>query len=165
MLSAFLHLEDLAAISQVVLAAIAALALIGAIVQVLLTRSTTRQTLTYNYSNRFADPALIPFRKKTNELFALADTTQDEKWDMYKKWPLEDRIAALVLPNLIEELAGMYNNCLLNRKITKEFFGYTANDLWSHGWWFIDRSRRTYDGYYSQWEEMLKDMGFTLPDA
>lgn len=160
MSAAYLHLVDLASIAQIVLAGIAALALIGAFAQVLLTRSDTRQTLTYNYTDRFADPALIPFRQKTSDLFVLDETSEDEKWEIYRQWSVEDKVEALVLPNLVEELAGMYNNGLLNKKIVEDFFGFTANELWNDGWWFIRRSRETYAAYYSQWEKMLRDMGF-----
>ncbi len=160
MSNAYLHLVDLASIAQIALACIAALALIGAVAQALVTRSATRQTLTYNYTDRFADPALIPFRQKTSDLFALSKATEDEKWEIYRRWSVEDKVEALLLPNLIEELAGMYNNGLLNKKIVEDFFGFTANELWNDGWWFIRRSRDTYAAYYSQWETMLRDMGY-----
>lgn len=157
---AFLHLDDLASIAQIVLAGVALLALGGATAQVLTTRSATRQTLTYNYTDRFSDPALIPFRVKTIDLFALDGHSEDERWRIVSRWPLEERIAALVLPNLVEELAGMYNQGLLNKEIAKDYFGFTASDLWNSGWWYISRSRETYTEYYVQWELMLEDMGF-----
>jgi hypothetical protein len=161
--NAFLHLDDLAAISQIVLALIAALALIGAAAQALVTRSATRQTLTYNYTHRFADPTLIPFRQKTTDLFSVKGTTEDERWQAFRESSLTEQVEALVLPNLVEELAGMYNHKLLNRKIAKDFFGFTAHQLWSEGWWFTQRSREYYAEYYTQWEKMLVDMGFELP--
>jgi hypothetical protein len=162
--NAVLSLEDLVAISQIVLALIAALALIGAVAQALLTRSDTRQTLTYNYTHRFSDPALIPYRQKTADLLAVKEGEEDARWDVFRRMSLADQLAVLVLPNLVEELAGMYNNNLLNKKIAKDFFGFTAYRLWEEGWWFTQRARRTYADYYAQWEKMLRDMGYRLPD-
>jgi hypothetical protein len=158
---AYLKLADWAAISQLALVALAALALIGAAVQITQARSAGRETLTYNFTQRFSHHEFLPYHQKTSELFNLEGQgkTADEQWAVFNGWSVEDQIAALLLPNLIEELAGMYNEGLLHKRITKDFFGYTALDFWRLGWWFTSRSRLSHRNYYSQWQTMLEDMG------
>lgn len=65
------------------------------------------------------------------------------------------------MPNLIEEIAGMYNHKLLHKKIAEDFFGVLAADMWALGWWFIDSYRtKTNDlNFYRQWECMLIQIG------
>jgi hypothetical protein len=153
------NLANWADIAQIVLAAIAALALAGAAAQILLARAATRQTLTYNYTERFANPEMRSYIRSTQELFALGDKTADEKWREFKSWPGERRLEALVLPNLLEEMAGMYNRRILHRQATKDFFGYTALRLWTSGEWLVKRMREESNpNYYIQWEQMLKSM-------
>jgi hypothetical protein len=154
------NLANWADVAQIVLAVIAALALAGAVVQTLLSRAATRQTLTYNYTERFANPAMWVYIRSTQELFALGDKTADEKWREFNSWPRERRLEALALPNLLEEMAGMYNRRILHKQTTKDFFGYTALRLWTNGEWLIKRIReQSNPNYYIQWEQMLKRMG------
>lgn len=156
-----LRLSDWADISQLALVLIAALALIGAVVQIREARAVGRETLTYNFTHRFSHPEFLPYHQKTSDLFDHEgqNKTADEQWESFHAWRVEDRIAALLLPNLIEELAGMYNEGLVHKRIAKDFFGYTALDFWNLGWWFIERSRMSHRNYYSQWQTMLEDMG------
>jgi hypothetical protein len=165
-LDAHLKLADWAAISQLALVGIAALALIGAAVQISKARSAGRETLTYNFTQRFSHPEFLPYHQKTSDLFDLEGQgkTADEQWAAFHSWRVEDRIAALLLPNLIEELAGMYNEGLLHKQITKDFFGYTALDFWRLGWWFTSRSRSSHRNYYIQWQMMLEAMELLSAD-
>jgi hypothetical protein len=160
-----LKLADWAAISEIALVVIAALALLGAGLQVWQARAAARETLTYNFTHRFSHPEVLCYHQRTSDLFDLAakETTAEERWLEFHAWKVEDRIAALLLPNLIEEMAGMYNEGLLHKRITKDFFGYTALDFWELGWWFISRTRLSHRNYYCQWEAMLEDMDLLLP--
>jgi hypothetical protein len=155
-----LKLADWAAISQIVLVVIAALALLGAVLQVWQVRAAARETLTYNFTHRFSHPEILSYHQRTSELFDLTaqKKTAEERWSEFHAWKVEDRMAALLLPNLIEEMAGMYNEGLLHKRITKDFFGYTAYDFWELGWWFISRTRVSHRNYYCQWQAMLEDM-------
>jgi hypothetical protein len=154
-----LDLAGWEAVAQLVLAVTAFVALIGAFVQILTSRSATRQTLTYNFTERFSRPELIPYLRLTNELFTERTLNENDRYDWYQGWSYENKLAALVVPNLIEELAGMYNQGLLHKGIAKDYFGETARELWSEGWWFIKRFRDTDQNFYAQWLLMLKDMG------
>jgi hypothetical protein len=140
-----LHLDQWAAIAQLVLACSATVALVGAFLQLRDSRSTTRQTLTYNFTARFSSPELLPYNQMTRDLFELGDSTEDEGYEQY-------------LNRSFEELAGMYNQGLLHKGIAKDYFGYTAQELWNEGWWFIRRFRESDDNFYAQWLLMLEDM-------
>jgi len=165
MIAADLSLSGWSAISTFVLAITTALALVGVAVQIRLARATTKQTLTYNYTERFAKPELLPFHQKTRSLFNLGGATADERFETFANWSTEDQLGALLVPNLFEELAGMYNQGLLHRRITKEYFGRTAHAFWDEGEWFILALRASYPRYYEQWERMLRDMGFLPKDG
>jgi hypothetical protein len=160
---AALSLDQWAAIAQLVLAAIALAALVGAFIQLRDSRSTTRQTLTYNFTARFSSPELLQYNQMTRDLFQLGNCTEDEGYERYLNRSFEDQLAVLIVPNLIEELAGMYNQGLLHRGIAKDYFGFTAQELWNEGWWFIKRFREADENFYAQWLLMLEDMEMT-PD-
>ncbi len=155
---AALHLDQWAAIAQLVLACTAVAALLGAFLQLRDSRSTTRQTLTYNFTARFSSPELLPYNQMTRDLFELGDSSEDEGYERYLKRSFEDQLAVLIVPNLIEELAGMYNQGLLHKGIAKDYFGFTARELWNEGWWFIKRFRESDENFYAQWLLMLEDM-------
>jgi hypothetical protein len=156
--AADLKLADWASIAEMALAVIALLALVVAVVQILTARSAARQALTYNYTNRFSSPELLRYHQKTGELFAPSDDDADERYRQFLELSRADQLAALVIPNLLEELAGMYNHGLLDKKIAKDFFGEIARDLWEHGFWLIERWRQTDPSYYEQWGLMLAKM-------
>jgi len=153
-----LRLADWGEIAQIALAITAVLAFVGAIVQIRLARSASRQVLTYNYTDRFANPELLPYHQKTIDLFNLGGADADQRYEAFLGWRNEDQLAALLVPNLFEELAGMYNQGLLHKGITKDFFGQTAVDLWNIASWFIERSQQSNERYYVQWQRMLEDM-------
>ncbi len=159
-----LHLTDWAAIAQIVLAVTALLALVGAAIQIKVARSASREALTYNYTQRFATPELLPFHERTDKLFRLDGVSAKKSYKRFQRWDYEDKLAALLVPNLFEELAGMYNQGLLHKGITKDFFGATALDVWKRGYWFIDLSRKSNPKYYEQWQLMLEAMNL-LPKA
>jgi len=151
-------LDGWASISQLVVTGVAVFALIGAIVQTIITRSAHRQALTYNYTARFSDPERIKHYAKTSELFDLDGTDADTRWAEYESWSIEEQLDALVFPNLFEELAGMYNRGLIDKKIAKEFFGTPASAVWENAAWFVGRIRKSDASYYTQWETMLRKM-------
>jgi hypothetical protein len=154
-----LDLADWAALAQIALALAALAALAVAIAQILSARSAGRQTLTYNYTQRFSSPELLTYHELTGELFAPNEADANARYEEFTKKGRGDQLAALVVPNLIEELAGMYNHGQLDKRIAEEFFGELARDIWTNGSWLIERWRKTDPAYFQQWETMLKDMG------
>ena len=160
-----LHLSQWAAISQIALALIAFGALIGAIAQIRAARSGSRVAITYNYTERFSAITSQHLTAAYN-LFDLGSETADEKFTAFLQWDPPKQLDALMIPNLIEEIAGMYNHKLLHKEITADFFGVLAQDMWELGAWFIERYRTHANdlNFYSQWELMLVDLG-RAPDA
>jgi len=134
--------------------------------QVLQARSAVRETLTYNFTHRFSHPDFLLYHQRTSDLFNLAaqGKSAEERWMEFNTWKVEDQMAALLLPNLFEEMGGMYNEGLLHKRIAKEFFGHTARDFWDVGWWLISRYRKSDPTYYRQWQSMLEDMELLSAD-
>jgi hypothetical protein len=52
----------------------------------------------------------------------------------------------------------MYNRGLLNKKITKDYFGDFARDLWVSGSWLFGSWREKDQEFFAQWYLMLKRM-------
>jgi hypothetical protein len=136
---ATLNLANWASIAQIALALTALLALVVAAIQIVTARSVGRQTLTYNYTHRFSSPELLRYHEKTGELFAPSEDRAEERYRKFLALGRADQLAALVIPNLLEELAGMYNHGLLDKRIAKDFFGETARDIWVGGSWLVER--------------------------
>jgi hypothetical protein len=153
------NLSGWASIAQIVVTVVAVLALIGATVQTLLTRSANRHTLTDNYTARWSDPTRNHLMVKTIETLTVKKgETPDQRWDQFHASSLQDQFDAMVIPNLVEEIAGMYNRGLLDKTAAKEYFGYPAHALWKRAEWFVYRARKDDSDYFIQWEAMLRKM-------
>lgn len=155
-----LNLAAWAAIAQIVLALTALGALIGAVIQIHAAKTASQVAITYNYTERFSETT----RKHLTDaygLFVLGGETADERFEDFLEWEPPRQLDALVVPNLIEEIAGMHNNNLLHKPIARDFFGVLASEMWQLGSWFIGRYRsHTEDkNFYRQWELMLIDIG------
>jgi hypothetical protein len=153
-----LHLADWASIAQIVLAITAVLALAGAIWQTHASGSATRASITFGFTTRFSSPEFLPYIGKTMELVKPSKDSAEVRFAAFHEMDREEQLAALVVPNLIEELAGMYNRGLLNKKITKDYFGDFARDLWVSGSWLFGSWREKDQEFFAQWYLMLKRM-------
>ncbi|HKF84060.1 MAG TPA: hypothetical protein VKB23_13990 [Solirubrobacterales bacterium] len=155
-----LKLADWAAIAQIALAVLALGALVGAMVQIRAARSTSQVAITYNYTERFSEVT----RKHLADaygLLLLGGEAPEDRFLAFLDWDPLKQLDALVVPNLIEEIAGMYNHGLLHRAIAEDFFGVLAAEMWQTGSWFITRYRDHADDrdFYCQWEKMLRGIG------
>lgn len=155
-----MSLANWADIAQIVLALAALGALIGAIVQIHAAKTASRVAITYNCTERFSETT----RKHLTDaydLFVLGGETAEDRFKDFLEWEPPRQLDALLVPNLIEEIAGMYNHDLLHKLIAKDFFGVLASDMWQLGSWFINLYRdHTEDvNFYRQWELMLIDIG------
>jgi hypothetical protein len=155
-----LNLVAWAAIAQIVLALSALGALIGAIVQIHAAKTASRVAITYNYTERFSETTRTHLTA-AYDLFVLGGETAEERFTDFLEWDPPQQLDALVVSNLIEEIAGMYNNNLLHKPIAGDFFGVLAAEMWQLGSWFIGlyRSRADDTNFYRQWELMLIDIG------
>jgi hypothetical protein len=107
---------------------------------------------------RTADPDTgwkIPFLQRHLSLSKLSPEDPDTKWKSWRESPLEDRLMTLVVPNLLEELAGMYHRGLVDQAVTKDFLAGLIVAWWEQGEWFIRRCRVDgSDEVFAQWEQL-----------
>ena len=139
------------------LAVAAVLALGGAIGQTLSARSATRASITFGFTTRFSNPELLPYIRKTIEVFK-SEGSPEAMFAAYGEMDYAEQLATMVVPNLMEELAGLYNRGLLDKKITRDFFGDLARNLWVSGSWLFGPWREEDSAYFAQWLLMLKRM-------
>jgi hypothetical protein len=161
-----LNLAGWADVAHIVIAVVALPALIATYLQVRSSREAskgdrekTQVSLTYQYSERL--PALIIDHMRDTKKLDRIDNP-DKKYAVFSRWPSDKYLRALAVPNLIEEIAGMFNLGLLHKPLATDFFGGAARDLWDEWLWFIERLRASEKDadYYVQWELMLQQLGY-----
>jgi hypothetical protein len=155
-----MNLASWADIAQILLAITALGALFGAIAQIHAAKTASRVAITYNYTERFSETTRQHLTE-AYDLFVLGGETAEDRFKDFLSWDPPRQLDALLVPNLIEEIAGVYNHNLLHKPIAKDFFGMLSSDMWQLGFWFIDLYRRhTEDAnFYRQWELMLIGIG------
>jgi len=147
-----LSLHGWADIAQFVIAIAGALALIGAPAQVRHSRTNARRTRVYEYADRVNEAAILP---------ASADFTTywaTHSYEDYKSLDLVQQLEGRMLPNLIEEIAFLYNRRLLDRNVAAEILGIYVERLWTVGLPLtlgLRQDRRP--DVYAEWEEMKRD--------
>jgi hypothetical protein len=142
----------------------AVIAVIGAAVTILDSRRTARRTLTYEYVSRMNDPDMIEVTAKWSSFMrcgmvppgisdgewrAMSDEAREEhEWEHFAKMArsraLGDRRTLLELTlygNFLEELAGMYNHRLLDKRIVKTYVSGEAENFWTVSDWWLSRLR------------------------
>jgi hypothetical protein len=136
-ISATLSLDGWGDIAQFVIAIAALLALLGAVAQVKAVRSTARRARAYEYSDRFNRPETILMSARYTEFW------EHNSYEDFAALPREDRSEWLVLPNLIEEAAAMYNRNLVDRDVTAEVLGPLAEAMWTRSIPLVVGSRKS----------------------
>ena len=150
------------ALGEAATAFIAFVALGGALLQLLFTRRTTRETRAHEYLQRYDDPKLHPYIEKAHKFIGPREVSDDilvAEWDAMS---FKDRLDAAVFPNFWEEMAGMYNRKLVDRDIIDAYFGDAAIAYWGRAKWLAEHMRATDDshvnpddpGVYQEWETM-----------
>jgi hypothetical protein len=152
-ISATLSLDGWGDIAQFVIAIAALLALLGAVAQVKAVRSTARRARAYEYSDRFNRPETILMSAR------YTDYWEHNTYEDFAALTRENRSKWLVLPNLIEEVAAMYNRNLVDRDITAEVLGPLAEAMWRRSIPLVVGSRKSRKDrwVYAEWEQMQKD--------
>lgn len=98
-----MSLSGAADIAQIALAAFALLALGGAVWQTSSVRKSAREALTYNYFVRFSD---IEARRSLAMLLRINEGSDDERRRRFIEMSRAERLEALIVLNLCEELGG-----------------------------------------------------------
>jgi hypothetical protein len=143
-------------VAQLVIAGAAILALVGATVQILLTRSLARRSLSYSYADRFNEPSMAIRIAKYQRYW---DTHTYDQW--YASAAVHDVTAQaiLIVPNLIEEVATAYNRKLLDRNVAAMYLGSGIAVLWHSSAPLVTEARAaTGDEWlYYEWQTMMAD--------
>ena len=162
--------------------AIAALvALFGAAVTILDNRRTARQRITYEYLARLEDPALIEIQATMSSFMRggmRPEGISVEQWSTMEEARLEiakdtwqqlcsspsvrDRetiLRIVAYPNMLEGLAGMYNDGLLDRRIVKTHVESEAKNFCDvAGWWLKELRPDPQSNTFRDIEVMLGDL-------
>jgi len=137
-------------------------ALVGAWLQLRLTRKTTLETRAHEYLERYSAPGLIDYRVKAHLL--IGKETHPGQWalliEVWELMSFREKQEVLVVMNFWEELAGMYNRDLVDKKIIREYFGDVIRDFWKRSAWLRDHAQSQYpgDNVYNELDLMCKDL-------
>jgi hypothetical protein len=149
-----LSLHGAADIAQIVIASAAVGAFAFAAWEVRISRTNARRSRVYDYSDRF---------NQLEILRACADFTEfwkkDGAWSEYQRLETIQKQERRMLPNLIEEVAFIYNRRLLDRDVAAELLGIYVERLWAVAQPLALglRQERNRPDVYSEWEEMQRD--------
>lgn len=140
-------------IAQFVIAITAVAALFGAFAQLRLNRASGRRGRVYEYADRFNDPDLLRASARYREYWK-ANTFAD-----FSSLDLADQLEYLMLPNLIEEVATLYNRNVLDRNLAAQLLGVYVEVLWEASSPLVGEVRLEEDRatIYSEWEAMQND--------
>lgn len=148
-----LSLQGAGDIAQFVIAGAALIALAGAAWQIHLARMKAKRGRVYDYADRFNDLELLAaisrYRKYWN----------NHDFAAFKKEPKATQQELNYIPNLIEEIAWLYNRRILDRNTAAELLGTYVERLWKVTAPHV-ADRRAYNNYpelYAEWEEMQRD--------
>lgn len=151
--TAALALYAWADVAQFVIAIAGGLALLGAAAQVRLSRANARRARVYEYADRFNEREML----RLSALYI--DAWKNSSYEEFKALDRADRSESLMLPNLIEEVAFLYNRKLLDRDVAAEILGIYVERLWSVSIPLVTELRREKNNpsVYAEWEEMQRD--------
>jgi hypothetical protein len=162
--------------------AAALVALAGAYVTIRDNRRTALRQATHAYIVQLSDPALLPLEAvmttflrggmRPSEVSWWRWRTMDDEarresakalWrDLNASAALEDRsklLEILAYPNLLEGLASMYNEGLLDRRMVKTQVEVDARSFWTAAGWWIEQLRdENGEDTFRDVEVMLQDL-------
>ena len=149
-----LALHQWADIAQFVIALAAGLALIVAAIELWRRALNARRDRAYQYSDRFNQLDVRRMAAEYRKYF------EDEK-HTYEDFMGLDRVRRnelLMLPNLIEEVAALYQRKLIDRDVSAEVLGVYVEELWAPSREFVMEARvkRRRDAF-EEWERMAED--------
>jgi hypothetical protein len=151
--------SKLSAIAEAATALIALCAFAGAIYQLRRTHKTTLETRAHQYLQRYDEPHLLPYISKTHAVLT-GDGEATARIATWDEMSFAEQLDALLFLNFWEELAGMYNRNLVDRKIVAEWFGEAAVAYWQMAEWLVlhQRDQLPEESIYDEWEEMCADI-------
>lgn len=150
---AVLSLDGWGDIAQFVIAIGGVGALIGVYLQLRLGHATSRRARVYEYADRFTKPEMLRASAEYVEYW------ESHTFADFDAMSLADQLEHLMMPNLIEEVAFLYNRNLLDRDVAADLLGFYVERLWNASIPLVSevRSKENRATFYSEWEEMQAD--------
>lgn len=145
--------------AQIATAVIAFAAFWGAVAQLERSRRADRRAAAYRYFERWNAAAAIDYQVKL--AVALVDVPPAEaqrRWGEWANKPYKYRLEAMLFMNFFEELGGLYNSRLVDRKVIRKFLGVAVVAYWERTSWWIDRARVGSPRLFDQWKLMYEDV-------
>lgn len=145
--------------AQIATAAIALAALGGAFAQLGVSRRAHRRTVAYGYFERWSHGDAVKYHAKMVDVLVNvpAEETQ-RRWEEFPHKPYEERLEAMLFMNFYEELGGLYNSRLVDRKVIRKYLGHAVVQYWERTSWYVDRARAANPRAFDQWKEMYDDV-------
>jgi hypothetical protein len=140
-------------IALVVAAGAAIVGLAYAAIEVRISRASSRLTRLYAYADRFNRPETLAASA------SYRDYWERHSVDDYLALPRTERLELMMMPNLVEEVAFLYNRRLLDRNVAAELLGIYVETLWDASQAAVIKLRiyRNNPALFSEWEEMRAD--------
>jgi hypothetical protein len=140
-------------IAQFAIGGAAILALVGAWFQLRQNRASASRARVYDYADRFNTAELLRRTGFYREYWA------ESTYEDFLSLDLPIQLEGLLLPNLLEEVAYLYNRKLLDRDVAAELLGIYVERLWEASQPLIAEARRRENipTAYREWEYMQQD--------
>jgi hypothetical protein len=176
--------EEETAVATIVGAAIALLAFAGAVFTIVENRRAARRLLTYEWVARIGDLALVEHQAVMSAFLRGGIKPPSIAWEEWEGWSERQRLATrsatwkqlsdssrpehrkmvlqiLAFPNMLEALASMYNNRLLDHRIIKAQAKSPAKSFWDRAYPMWVEQTRDGDGgskVFADLEDMLSSL-------
>ena len=151
-MSPALSLIEWSYVAQCVIAVAALVALAVAGGQIWVTRATAKRVRVYEYADKFNQPEM---RRRAGEWREYVEANTYEDFAALKWVERNDR---LLLANVIEEVAAMYNRGMLDRSVAAEAVGFYVEGLWEASKKFVAEMRAAKGPrLFADWEHMVED--------
>jgi len=151
---AVLSLDGWGDIAQFVIAISAVVALFGAAAQLRQSRTSARRSRVYEYADRFNTRVML---RRATDYRAYWD---EHDFADFRALSDREQLDRLLLPNLIEEIAYLYNRKLLDRRVAVDLLRVYVERMWEASRPLIDDVRKQEESpvFYSEWERMYEDI-------
>lgn len=150
---AVLSLDGWGDIAQFVIAIGGVGALIGVYLQLRLGHASARRGRVYEYADRFTDSKMLRASGEYVEYW------ESHTFSDFAALSIVEQLDRLMMPNLIEEVAFLYNRNLLDRNVAADLLGFYVERLWDVSSSLVGEVRRAENRatFYSEWEAMQED--------
>jgi hypothetical protein len=153
MLATGLSLSGAGDIAQIVLASTGLVALVGAYAQVRVSHNATRRGRVYEFADMLGQQEWVDETVRCHEGLPMFTSKT------FSALSLGEQLGWLRLPNLIEEIAYLYNSGVLDQDVAAELVGVYVERLWASCAGFLRELRVSENRprVFIEWERMQSD--------